>query len=90
MGDSKEVEMAKKADDLVRRITELEDKLVREAGRRPVVSPVPERPTDEEVQEHNVTHTPPKPWCPYCVKGTGSPDANATRSWPAGQQSSDW
>ena len=37
VGDQVEDEMAKRADDLARRITELEEKLVREEGRRPVV-----------------------------------------------------
>ena len=69
--------MQERADDLVRRITELEEKLVREEGRRPIVSPVPERPTDEEVAEHNLTHTPPKPWCPYCTKAIGLRDPHA-------------
>ena len=60
-GDEVEDEMVKKADELCRRIEELEDKIVREEGRRPIVSPVPERPTEAELKEHNVTHTPPKP-----------------------------
>ena len=68
VGDEGKDDMARRADDLVRRITELEEKLVREEGRRPIASPVLERPTDEEVNEHNITHTPPKPWCPYCTK----------------------
>ena len=67
-------DMQERAQDLLRRITELEEKLVREEGRRPIVSPVPEKPTEEEVREHNVTHTPPKPWCPYCTKAFGLRD----------------
>ena len=63
-----------RADRLHKRITELEDKLIREEGRRPIVSPVPERPTEEEVREHNVTHTPPKAWCPYCTMATAQRD----------------
>ena len=57
--------LAKRAEQLVKRIEELEDKLIQDEGRRPIVSPVPDRPTEEEVEEHNATHTPPKPWCPY-------------------------
>merc|ERR1739836_181639 len=72
-------DMQERAEELVRRITELEDKLVREEGRRPIVSPVPNRPTEAEVREHNITHTPPKPWCPYCVMGTGERDPHAKR-----------
>ena len=69
--------MTRRADDLVRRITELEEKIVREEGRKPITSPVPDRPTDKEVLDHNVTHTPPKPWCPYCTMGTGMRDAHS-------------
>lgn len=53
---------------------ESEEKLTGGEGRRPIVSPVPERPTDAEVQEHNVTHSPAKPWCPHCLKGTACND----------------
>ena len=45
--------------------------MAREEGRRPVVSPVPDRPAEEEGREHNTNHKPPKPWCPYCGIGTG-------------------
>ena len=31
----------------------------KQKGRRPIVSPVPERPTDQEVAEHNTTHSHP-------------------------------
>ena len=44
----------------------------KEGGRRPIVSQAPERPTEQEVREHNVTHTPPQAWCPHCVKGAGT------------------
>ena len=57
-GDEVKDELVTRADDLLRRIKELEEKLIREEGRRPIVSPVPDRPTEEEVREHNVTHTP--------------------------------
>ena len=43
-------------------------------GRRPIVSPVPERPTEQEVLEHNTTHSPPRAWCPHCVKATAKND----------------
>lgn len=74
VSESGKYDMIKRADDLVKRITELEEKLVREEGRWPVISPVPDKPTDEEVREHNATHTPPKPWCPYCAKATAKRD----------------
>ena len=38
---------------------------------------MPDRLTEKEVREHNVTHTPPKPWCPYCVMGTGTRAAHS-------------
>ena len=77
VGDKDADQMVERADDLLRRITELEEQLVREEGRGPIVSPVPERPIDEQVREHNVTHTPLVQWCPYCVKGTGRRDAHS-------------
>lgn len=43
-------------------------------GRRPIVSPVPERPTEQEVLEHNTTHSPPQAWCPHCAKATAKSD----------------
>ena len=38
---------------------------------------MPDRPTDKEVEEHNVTHTPPKPCCPYRAMGTGTRDPHS-------------
>ena len=40
-----------------------------EKDRRPIVSPVPDQPTEQELREHNMTHSPAKKWCPHCVKG---------------------
>ena len=34
----------------------------------PVTVPAPVSPTPEELQRHNVTHSPFAPWCPICVK----------------------
>ena len=31
----------------------------------------PGMPTRREMLEHNVTHLPPRPWCPHCMKGKG-------------------
>ena len=56
------------------RIEKMEERLESAKIRRPIVSPVPDRPTDAEVREHNVTHSPSRPWCPHCVKGTASND----------------
>lgn len=33
---------------------------------------VPKCPAGWEVREHDITHTPPKLWCLYCAKATGS------------------
>ena len=60
--------MQRKAKSLARRIEELDEIAGREAGRRPILSPVPGRRTAEELLEHNVTHSPPKPWCPIAPR----------------------
>ena len=57
-------ELVDRAEDLTRGIQDLEEKLVLDEGRRPVVSLVPHRPTDEEVNENNPTHSPPQLRCP--------------------------
>lgn len=38
------------------------------------MSSVPDKPTEEEVREHNVTHSPEKQWRPHCVKGAAKND----------------
>ena len=43
-------------------------------GRRPVTITDPNQPTKTEIEEHNVTHTPYKPWCRHCVRGKGRSD----------------
>ena len=50
-----------RAEEFVKRSGGLEDKIIQEEGRRPIVSPLPDRPTEEEVGEHNVTHSPQQP-----------------------------
>ena len=84
VGEQAEIEMTRRADDLMREISELEEKLMREERRRPIVSPVPDRSTDEEVREHKVTHCHPKPWCPYCTKaiGLGDPHSKIRKEVP--------
>ena len=37
----------------------------------------PKGPTQEEWEEHMVTHIPYRNWCPFCVKGQGRQDAHA-------------
>ena len=46
-------EMVRRAEELTRRVEELEEKLVHDEGRRPIVSPVPDRPTEEELEEQS-------------------------------------
>ena len=31
----------------------------------------PRRPTEHEVEEHNLTHVPYRNWCPICVRAKG-------------------
>ena len=31
----------------------------------------PGMPSHREVTEHNLTHIPPRPWCPHCLRGKG-------------------
>ena len=38
----------------------------------------PGMPTRREVLEHNLTHMPPRPWCPHCVKGKGKDTPSLT------------
>ena len=43
-----------------------------EAPRR---RPVPLPPTQQEIDEHECTHLPYRPWCVYCRKGRGRMDS---------------
>lgn len=47
-------------------------------GREPDVQlvPLPDGPTDEERERHNVLHIPPQPWCEFCIRGHGLDDAH--------------
>ena len=31
----------------------------------------PGMPTQQEIAEHCITHLPPRPWCPHCLRGKG-------------------
>ena len=54
----------------------------------------PMLPTPQEVANHNITHTPPRRWCPICVQGSGKEhphlretDAPEDREgWPGGRE----
>ena len=39
----------------------------------------PEQPTATEIAEHNLTHLPPRSWCPHCVRGRGKSLAHKQR-----------
>ena len=42
----------------------------------------PKMPSSEEVEQHNLTHLPPRSWCLHCVRGRGeaTPHRSADRS----------
>lgn len=40
-----------------------------EESERPRSLRDPGAPSWREIQEHNLTHIPPRPWCPHCVRG---------------------
>jgi len=40
-----------------------------EEGRKPIGIFVPATPTEQEVKEHELTHTPYRGWCKHCVAG---------------------
>ena len=40
-----------------------------EEARKPKAARVPTRPSQEEVDEHMITHLPFRSWCPHCIRG---------------------
>ena len=72
-GGATEEDLVKKAEELVRRVEELEHRVEMEEGeaRRAAATKTPERFSQQEIEEHMATHSPPKPWCPHCVRGKG-------------------
>ena len=66
-------------EELDKRIQQLEDTAIEHweynanagDGKAPTAK-TPAKPTEEEWKEHQVTHTPPKPWCKYCMMGRGA------------------
>ena len=38
----------------------------------------PGMPTKAEIAEHGITHMPPRPWCPHCVRGKGRDSPSLT------------
>ena len=62
---------------LKQKVKDLEEFLVdkweyNQAGEDPVLTlRMPAKPSEQEWNEHQVTHTPPKHWCKYCLMGRG-------------------
>ena len=42
-----------------------------EEARKPRYPRRPNAPTKQEIEEHEITHLPPRDWCPHCVAGHG-------------------
>ena len=52
---------------------------VGEEAELPKVIKVDPRPSEEEVNRHNVTHLPYRSWCPHCVRGKAKRRAHRRR-----------
>ena len=71
-------EDGKSMEELEQKVKDLEDVLVEGweynyDGEDPVPTlKVPAKPSEKEWLEHQVTHTPPKPWCKHCFMGRGT------------------
>jgi hypothetical protein len=52
---------------------------VGEEGRSPIMVKAPMRVSREEIELHEATHTPYRPWCKYCVKARGRNDPHRKR-----------
>ena len=79
--DEQEVEELKK------QVEDLEEVLIEQweydaaPGNGDVPTPkTPAKPIEEEWKEHQVTHTPPKPWCRHCLVGRGTRRAHRTNA----------
>jgi len=42
--------------------------------------PVPSKPSEAEVRQHNLTHMPHQSWCPVCIKARGKDDRHLRSS----------
>ena len=43
-------------------------------------TPAPKQPSQQEIQEHNLTHMPYRSWCPICVQGKGRSTSHNTQT----------
>ena len=50
-------------------LTDVEDVFVSEEAEMPKRIYFDMRPSQEEVNAHNVSHLPYRSWCPHCVRG---------------------
>ena len=50
---------------------EEENKGKDDEARKPRIPRRPNAPTKAEIEEHEITHLPPRDWCPHCVAGHG-------------------
>ena len=55
---------------------ESEVKLGEEESRVLRTKRAPHEPTNEEIRVHEVSHTPYRSWCPFCVAGRGKSDSH--------------
>ena len=51
-----------------------------EESRKPVILQAPHRVTKEEREAHELTHTPYRSWCPYCVRARGRNSPHTRRT----------
>ena len=51
-----------------------------EESREPATLRAPHRASREEREKHELTHTPYRAWCPYCVRARGRNSPHRTRS----------
>ena len=71
-GNADEVgELRQKVKDLEEVLTEHWEYNCRDGGEATPTLTVPTKPTEAERVEHEVTHTPPRPWCKFCMMGRG-------------------
>ena len=71
-----EAEIDKKIGEIDKRLEEIEAEEEHEQGRRPLTRRSPLEPTRQEIEEHELTHTPYRSWCPQCVQGRGRQNAH--------------
>ena len=51
----------------------------------PNADKLPARPSQEEVDQHMLTHLPFRSWCPHCVRGKAKRRAHRKKSRKSGE-----